>query len=174
MKYFVAILLAISVASCSTNKNVGFSYSGTFKALFPLGELSGATIFTADALSFKTIDGDVISGSIVYREVGNIPMDFDMRTYPEMVLGLKKHIGLNRELGEKFSNTKIAYEHSYDLADISIEIENGVTRYGTCKNNRCLGFLVKNTFENHILMVSAEGLNKEKFLKVIHGAFYVR
>jgi hypothetical protein len=174
MKYFMAILLAISAASCSVNKNVGFSYSGTFKALFPLGELSGATIFTADALSFKTIDGDVISGSILYREVDNIPMDFDMRSYPEIIFGFKEYTGSSKALMEKFSNTRMAFEHSYSLTNVSAENNNGVTRYSTCKNKSCLGFVVKNSFSDHILMVFSEGLAKEDFVKLINGAFYVR
>lgn len=173
MKYCMAFILAISVASCSTHKSVEFSYSGTFKGSFPLASLSGATIFTADALSVKNSQGNTISALVAYSDTDEIPMGFDMRTYPDIVLGLKPYGGASKELGDKFLNTKNAYAHSYDLADVSVENKDGVTRYSACKDRICLGFVVKNSFPDHILMVFSDGLSKEKFLAVINGAFYV-
>lgn len=174
MKYCIPLLLAILVVSCATNKPVEFSYSGTFKASLPINLMSGATVFTADALSVKTHEGKTISGVVAYREADNLPEDFDMRSYPEIVFGLKEYTGSSAELMEKFSNTRMAFEHSYDLTNVSAENNNGVTRYSTCKHERCLGFVVKNSLPDHVLMVFTEGLAKKDFVKLLNGAFYVK
>lgn len=174
MKYCMAFLLAISVASCATHKNIEFSYSGIFKGTFPLNTFSGATIFTADALSFKNNEGNTISALVAYSDTDSIPMGFDMRTYPDIVFGLKQYAGESKELSEKLLNTKNAYAHSYDLMNISVENKNEVTRYSVCKDKSCLGFVVKDSFPDHILMVFSDGLSKENFLEVINGAFYVK
>ena len=97
-----------------------------------------------------------------------------MRSYPEIVFGLKEYTGSSAELMEKFSNTRMAFEHCYDLTNVSAENNNGVTRYNTCKNERCLGFVVKNSLPDHVLMVFTEGLAKKDFVELINGAFYVK
>ena len=174
MKYVLIIMLAAAVMSCATNKSATFSYSGVFKVAYPLSLLSGATVFSADGLSLKTAEGNTISGVIASREIDNLPVDLDMRAYPEFLFGLKKYSGSSGDVQEKFENTKMAFDGKYDLSNIDINSKNGVTRYSACKKTSCLGFVVKDSFSDHILMVYSEGFNKKVFLEFLDGAVYAK
>ena len=136
--------------------------------------LSGSTILSADALSFKTKEGKTISAIATHKDIDNIPDDFDMSDYPQILFGLKKPSGQNKELTDKLTKTHSAFKHTYDLDNINVETNNGITRYSTCKNTRCLGFVVKDSLADHVLMVFSEWIERKNFIETINEAFYVK
>ncbi|HWV14482.1 MAG TPA: hypothetical protein VN030_03540 [Cellvibrio sp.] len=174
MKYLLIVLLMALLPSCSMDKNTSFSYSGIFKISYPQSLLSGSTVFSADGLTLKTREGKSVSGLIISSQSDNLPTDFDMRSYPEIILGMKEYLGSDTAIREKFANSKRVFNETYDLSDLAVQNREGVTRYGACKENSCLGFVVKNSFSEHVLIIYSEGFDKVTFLKMLNGSVSVK
>lgn len=174
MKYLIISFLTAALAACSPDKKTTFSYSGIFKISYAHSWLANSTVFSADGLSLKTQEGNSISGLIISNQNDDLPSDFDMRSYPKIILGLQEYLGSNVEVGEKFANTKSTFNEAYDLSSLEVQNKDGVTRYSACKVNSCFGFVVKNSFSEHILIIYSDGFDKGEFLKILNGAVYVK
>src|SRR5690554_5009691 len=89
VKKLLAILLFPFIASCTENTVVTLSYSGIFKISLPSEQLAGGTIFYSDELSVKSDEGKLLSGKVISVESEGLPEEFDIRQYPEYLLGIK-------------------------------------------------------------------------------------
>lgn len=174
MKRTFLILLALSMIACSTNKATTFSYSGVFTINFPKDWILGSTVLVTDGLTLKTKRGNYIAGQIITGGIDGLPSDFDMRLYPELVLGIKEYTGSSKEFKEKLTNSQSVFKDAYDLNNIDIKHIDGTTRYNTCREKSCLSFVVKDSFPEHILMIFSEGDDQLSFDEIVNGAIYVK
>lgn len=173
MKRKLAILLILFVTACSTQRGATFSYSGIFSIKFPQDWIQNSTVMFTDGLAIKTTQGNYLVGQILMAGTDGLPSDFDMRLYPELVLRIKDYTGPSQEFKEKLNNSTKVFNDAYDLSSIDITHSNGATRYSTCRETSCLGFVVKDSYPEHILLVISEGKNKTHFDKIFKGAIHV-
>lgn len=89
MKVIITVLLfVISLSSCASDNHATLSYSAVFDLSIQSEQLSGSAIFYSDELSVKLKNGKLISGKVILCESENLPVDFDIREYPEYIFGL--------------------------------------------------------------------------------------
>jgi hypothetical protein len=172
IKYFTIIILAF-IVSCSTNDIVTLSYSGIFKLNLQSEVLSGGTIFYSDELSVKTNDGKVISGLVISVDSEGLPESFDIRQYPEYLLGLKNPNSQSSEVNKLFLNSLEEIKYVYSLDNLKVKREEKLTIYSLCKERSCLAFIVKNGFDEHIFTIHAKGYTQLEFDKLLEGAVHV-
>ena len=172
MKKYLAAALPL-LLSCAANQDVTFSYSGIFKVSLPANTLPGGTVFYSDELSLKMSDGALISGKVVSTESEGLPPSFDIRQYPEYVLGIKTPDATISEASTLFTNSLAEIGHSYSLESLRIIQDSEITRYSLCKERSCLTFIVKKSFDAHILSINAMGYSQTEFDKLIKGTVHV-
>lgn len=170
--FFIALFLPFFV-SCATNDVVTMSYSSVFKLSMPVSQLAGGTIFYSDELSVKSNNGQLVSAKIISRESEGLSPGFDLRLYPEYLLGVKKTDSLNSEVGKKFLNSRNEIDHMYGLKNLKIDRGSETAVYNLCRVDSCLAFLVKNNFDEHIFTVHSIGYSQSNFTKYLKGVVHV-
>lgn len=173
MKKLLAILLFPFIASCTENTVVTLSYSGIFKISLPSEQLAGGTIFYSDELSVKSDEGKLLSGKVISVESEGLPEEFDIRQYPEYLLGIKIMDNENSELSKLFRNSREEINAVYGVESLKVDRNTAHTTFNVCKSDACLAFVVKNSFKDHIFTVHADGYNQSEFIEILKGVVYV-
>ena len=171
MKILLTILIIPFIISCAANTTTTLSFSGIFKISLPLDQLEGGTIFYSDELSVKSADGKLISGKVISIESEGLPKDFDIRQYPEYLLGIDKVE--NTAIDKLFRDSRKEIDFVYSLASLRVNRESEHTMFSVCKADACLAFIVKNDFDGHILTLHAKGLDQSEFIELLEGAVHV-
>ncbi len=175
MKLLSIIMFSLFLIGCSSQKTTTLSYSSEFKLSISTEFFTGATVFSSDELSVKTDSGMLLSGRTISNEVEALPRHFDIRNYPEYVLKIKPVKGLTESLLKKFEYSSSEIDHVYGLENIKITENGNWTMYSVCKKNKCLAYVVKNTFKDHILSINTVGFNHARLRKLINRGFlYVK
>jgi hypothetical protein len=160
MKKMALLFATFLIISCSQTTHTTLLYSGSYKLTLPNSLLAGGTIFSADELSLKTTEGQLIISSA--NE--GLDDDFDIFQLPDFILKLKappiKYIDL-------FTSSSKEINHTYDLRNLKVLEENYRKIYHLCKNEKCLGFIVKQDAIDHIFTLHATGITKEAFFSLL-------
>lgn len=171
MKILLIILIIPFIISCAVNTTTTLSYSGIFKLSLPIDQLAGGTVFYSDELSVKSGGGELVSGKIISVDSEGLPEDFDIRQYPEYLLGIDKVE--NTAIDKLFRDSRKEIDLVYSLASLRVNRESGHTTFSLCKADVCLAFIVKNDFDGHILTLHAKGLDQSEFIELLEGAVHV-
>lgn len=172
MKIF--IIIAFLLMGCSANRNTTLSYSSDFKLTLPNSYFTGATVFYSDELSVKTDKGILFSGKIISNKSESIPESLDIRDYPKYILKIKPLSDEGGAYSKIFNNSSSEIDYVYGLENTLITNKGDFIIYSLCKDNKCLAYIVKNIFKDHILSVNGVGLNSAEFLNLINRAIYVK
>lgn len=173
MNKFLAILILPLIVSCANNTAVTLSYSGIFKVSLPSDQLAGGTIFYSDELSIKSHEGKLFSGKIISAQSEGLPDKFDIRKYPEYLLGLENVDNEALEVARMFRGSHDEINSAYDMASLNVIHVTAHTTFNVCKADACLAFIVKNDYKDHIFTVHANGYYQSEFIELLKGSVYV-
>jgi hypothetical protein len=168
---FLAILLFPLIVSCAENTAVTLSYSGVFKVSLPSDQLAGGTIFYSDELSVKTGEGKILSGKVISVDSEGLPEYFDIRQYPEYLLGIKKVE--SAEIENLFRDSHEELNVVYGMESLIVDREESHTIFSVCKADSCLAFIVKADFQDHIFTVHANGYHQSGFVELLKEIVHV-
>ncbi|MBC6907082.1 hypothetical protein DWB84_16685 [Saccharophagus sp. K07] len=173
MKKILTILIFPFIVSCAGNTAVTLSYSSIFKISLPSDQLAGGTIFYSDELSVKSGGGKLVSGKVISVESEGLPEDFDIRQYPEYLLGIKKVEGEGAEIEELFRDSREEINTVYKMNSLIVDRQTAHTTFNVCKADACLAFIVKNDFQGHIFTVHSNGYDQSEFIELLKGVVHV-
>lgn len=114
--FFLAFLLGFASctyagAKCSGDNSLRLA-NGRFALCLPINFYKNATIAPGGDIVVKLADGSGFGIQIFQSSMDSLPENFDMRSYPELVLGLKPATGLDEIQVEKLKNTVAVFKSS--------------------------------------------------------------
>ncbi len=164
MKKILLILISFLITSCANTSTTIFSYSGGFKLVLPTSVMAGATVFSLEELSLKTVEGHLISGGVISAESEHFRKSFDISNYPDYILKIKPP---ESEYVEIFNKSSDEIDFSYNLDSLEVLDLTDRKIYHLCKADSCLAYVVKAKVVDHILTLHSVGLTREKFVSLL-------
>jgi hypothetical protein len=104
----------------------------------------------------------------------NLSPTFDMRQYPEILLGISDTELKDAELNRLFTNSRNELAYVYDMNTLKVQDKDGVVYYSICKDLSCLAYIVKKSITDHIFTIHTTGYDRKRFIDFIHGAVNVK
>lgn len=129
--------------------------------------LEGATIASADGPLIKFADQKWVSGSIVDRELEDLPATFDLSTYPRLLFQTAPLTHLPDEDQQRFLRSAANFGIGEADTQISEHEGTGFTVVSACQKQSCTSFVIQANQNEQILMLVSEGLDP---LEVSHLA----
>ncbi|MAX99268.1 MAG: hypothetical protein CMI08_08680 [Oceanospirillaceae bacterium] len=163
-----------TTASASVEKNAvsvpaQLAFAPQFRLALADTGFNAPTVFNSGELAVKNSDGRWLAGSAVTHTLESLPTSFDLHNYPLLLLSEHPQDELTSELSsdlqERFLASRTEAGISYDLSSLRIDQlpASGTPQriiYSACRDQACLGFVVKPALADVILMLHASGLEQ--------------
>lgn len=174
MKSVLVGIAALALISCAqvqetTAPQTTIYYSGAFKMSLPTDSLNNGGIISFQEIGFKTADGNIFFGRPVSVESEELPSDFDITKFPIYGFGLES-IPQDEDYSKQIERVAQGMNIMFDVkhhaqvtsyADLKI--------YTSCKDRDCIGYIVTNEVNDHILEIHYKGIEQDKFNTFIKG-----
>lgn len=160
---------ALLIQGCATDDYVTLSYSSEFSLALPSADLSGSTIFSSEELSLKTDEGHLLSGQVISNESESLSDDVAMAQYPQFLFGLEPLESLDSGDAALLRNSASEIRHTYGSSTPTQDTVGLYTIHTLCSSDACLAYVVKQGFDDHILMVHGLDVTREDFTSLING-----
>lgn len=158
------VLIALAAHGQPESDNASTSiYYGRFKLEIPTASLANAKIFSVDGPVIKFSDSVTLGGTIITRELLQLPEDFNLALYPRYIFGLESTDLLSEDLREQFNNALRSFGISEDAEILETPYKDG-TVYSACAHPSCLFFATQHAQNEHLLMLFPEGFAREEIL----------
>lgn len=146
--------------------------SGVFDLCLPLSFYKNATVGPGGGIVTRLANGSGFSIQIFLPSMDSLPENFDMRLYPEYVLGLRPVKGLNEEQAEKFKRTAEIFK-SPELEKIPLQKykKNGKTFYWSSKDKYAIGaaFVVLDEVSDQVLFFTFQRMDEKLQQTILNG-----
>ena len=160
-----------TTASASVEKNAvsvpaQLAFAPQFRLALADTGFNAPTVFNSGELAVKNSDGRWLAGSAVTHTLESLPSSFDLHNYPLLLLSEDEQASeLSSDLQERFLASRTEAGISYDLSSLRIDQlpASGTPQriiYSACRDQACLGFVVKPALADVILMLHASGLEQ--------------
>lgn len=160
----VGLLLSMSIhGETATPADYTTVHYGAFSLNIPTKELAGASLLSVDGPVIKFSDSKVLGGVAATTALLELPKDFDLHSYPRLVLGLKSTASLPVALRARFDNALESFGLGTEPEIVEITHDSGML-YTACAYPSCLIFATQQDLAEHILMLYPEGFHAEEVL----------
>lgn len=172
---FIISILAANY-SCAGSRCPGDEFlrvtSGVFDLCLPLDFYKNATVGQGGGIVTRLENGSGFSIQIFVPSMDSLPESFDMRLYPEYVLGLRPVIGLSEEQAEAFKRTaKIFRSPELETVPLKKYKKNGKTFYWSSKDKYSIGaaFVVLDDVADQVLFFTFQRMDEKLQQTILNG-----
>ena len=169
-KAAIALCAALTVLSANVqsenDRALTSFYYGRFELEIPTASLADAKIFSVDGPVIKFSDSLTLGGTVVTRELLQLPKDFDLALYPRYIFGLEPTDRLPEDLQKQLSGALRSFGIAEDAAVRETPYEEGKI-YSACAHTTCLFFAAQHAQDDHLLMLFPEGFTHKEILHLM-------
>lgn len=169
-KAAIALCAALTVLSANVqsenDRALTSVYYGRFKLEIPTASLEDAKIFSVDGPVIKFSDSLTLGGTVVTRELLQLPKDFDLALYPRYIFGLESTDLLPEDLQEQLSSALRSFGIAEDAEIQETPYADGKV-YSACAHASCLFFATQHAQDEHLLMLFPEGFTRKEILHLL-------
>lgn len=170
---FVFLILAgcsaRDTAITTASNDISFVVGARFSVNIPADDLVRARVMSADGFIISYEDGSHTSFDVVMPELEGLPHDFDMRAYPEYLLGLRDPSDLSSEQAASFKTSAEMLLSSIRDSEISQYAHGEVTAYIVTGKGESLAFVVDDSVSDQLFFVSSFTGGAHKLREFVKG-----
>src|SRR5690606_24473050 len=119
-----------------------------------------------DGPALTISDSLTLGGTLVTREVLQLPADFNLALYPRYIFGIEPTDRLPEDLQKQLSSALRSFGIAEDAAIRETPYEEGKI-YSACAHTACLFFATQHAQDDHLLMLFPEGFTHKEILHLM-------
>ncbi len=142
---------------------------GRFDLCLPIAFYKNATITTGGGIIAKLSDGSAFSAQVLTPEMDTLPESFDMRAYPEQILGLKSATGLTKEQSESLANSIAVLKEQFGSNKPNKFKRNGKTFHTISKAGSAIAYVTCDEIGDQALLFTFEKIHEGSMGLILDG-----
>ncbi|MBN0985811.1 hypothetical protein [Amphritea pacifica] len=174
--FFCFLLFAISSTSYAENKpvdsinpNIELVFSPNFRLDLPVEFFNFTKIASADDILIKFQNGSYLSFKAIDRVDEGLDPLFDLRLYPEFILGLRKPDSSSNETNSQFIKSLNAYKHRLGNFQVTIDEFNNKVVYLAKGDQESVAFAINKHNVEQILVINFTNIDDKKIYTTLKG-----
>lgn len=163
MRPLVFFLVVFLLAGCSArytgtkseSEDIRFVVGARFSVSVSSEDLAGASVMSADGFIISYADGSHLSFNVLMPQPEGLPDSFDMRKYPEYLLGLRDSSDLSSDQAGNFEVARDILLSSVGEGKQSRYTDGPLTAYVISGDVDSLAFVTDASVTDQLLFVSS-------------------